>query len=157
MEVVVRQAEKADTGAVSELWKELMDYHAAIDPVFTRDPQGHVAFELWLLDRIEDANMLLLLAEVDGEPAGFCQAEITDYPPVLMIAQFGMILNFTVTKSHRRKGIGRAMVQKTLEWMRSRDIGRIELCAATGNEISNPFWQDMGFAPYKTSYYLNLK
>ena len=46
--VTVRKATVKDIPAAVELWKELMDLHKALDPVFTRRRGGHKAFAEYL-------------------------------------------------------------------------------------------------------------
>ena len=49
----VREATSADTPAIVSLWRELMDYHAALDPFFRRAEGGEERFAEWVDPRKE--------------------------------------------------------------------------------------------------------
>jgi hypothetical protein len=77
----VRKATQEDTGAIAELWKELMDFHQERDPCFTRSVDGHERFAEFVSGRISSETSCVLVAEQQGEIVGYCLATISKFPP----------------------------------------------------------------------------
>jgi GNAT superfamily N-acetyltransferase len=50
--------------------------------------------------------------------------------------------------THRRRGLGRALLENLFAWARSRRLCRVELQFIEGNEQARLFWTRMGFRPY---------
>ncbi|MDD4803218.1 MAG: GNAT family N-acetyltransferase [Syntrophomonas sp.] len=57
----------------------------------------------------------------------------------------GYIYHAAVKETHRRKGIGKAMVNSVLEALKKEAINKVALIALTSNQIGNNFWQSIGF------------
>ncbi len=144
----IRQATHSDVPRVIELWKEMMDLHRALDPVFTRREDGHVAFGAFLRDNIESDEAAVFVAEDGGQVMGYIMSRIQQSPPVLVRERSVDIFDISVDATCRRQGAGRQLVEAIREWARSQGVDRIELRAATANAISVPFWREMGFREY---------
>lgn len=129
----------------------MMDFHSELDPHFMRSPEGRVAFRKWVNERVSDhARSRVTVAELGGKTVGYLLAKIEDYPPVFDIREYGHILDLAVTWNFRRMGLGEALVRDALDWMADKGVTRIEAATATANEVSNSFWEAMGFKPYMT-------
>jgi ribosomal protein S18 acetylase RimI-like enzyme len=50
-----------------------------------------------------------------------------------------------VTKNYRNNGIGTQMFESAVQWMKKKDVKRIELRVASTNELSRAFWKKQGF------------
>ena len=61
----------------------------------------------------------------------------------------GYISNIYVAPRHRRKGIGREMVQNAVARLAGSGVHLIELELYTTNEPADNFWRSFGFAPFK--------
>jgi ribosomal protein S18 acetylase RimI-like enzyme len=146
--IKVRKAIQDDSKAISELWKELMDFHKEQDRHFTRSADGHERFAEFVSGRMVSKTSCVLVAEHQNEIVGYCLATISKYPPVYKHQEYGSIFDLAVTKMYRRKGIGQALIEEASKWFSERGIHRIEARVATSNEISTSFWKKMGFAPY---------
>ena len=66
----------------------------------------------------------------------------------------GCFYHVCVEKSHRKRGIGKAMVVKAMEALRAEHINNVCLIAFTDNEGGNAFWKEVGWK-YRTdlNYY----
>jgi len=144
----IRKATWEDTEAISELWKELMDFHKERDRRFTRSADGHKRFAEFISGRIAHETSCVLLAEQQDEIVGYCLATISKYPPVYEHQEYGAIFDLAVTENCRRKGIGQALAEAALQWFSEQDIHRVEVRVATLNKISTSFWKKMSFVPY---------
>lgn len=80
------------------------------------------------------------LAWVDGEPAGMVGAHV---PPdvddaVELVAMWS-------APEHRRRGVGRALVEAVVGWARSTGAGRVVLWVMRGNDAARVFYESVGF------------
>lgn len=75
------------------------------------------------------------------EIAGFCVLEITDDGD----APFGMLCDVLVKEEYRGKGIGTKLIQKSMEWFRSKGIKDIYLESGLGNHAAHAYFQRLGF------------
>jgi len=141
----IRTAEAEDVPAICELWKEFMDFHGALDNLFTRSPKGHETFSEFVSARISAEDSCVLVAEDAGELVGYCIAAIAQRPAVFIDLDYGAIYDLAVTAKRRRGGLGRDLFEKTSEWFAGKGIKRLELSVAAGNETARSFWRRMGF------------
>jgi len=152
-EITIRKATAKDVPAIVELWKELMDYHKKLDPLFTRSPAGHKQFAEYLMNHINDADSRVLIALHRMRPAGYCMTKISKYPPVFEKQQYGELHDMAVTKKYRRRGIGRLLVKAVRQWCAKKGVNRIEARYSMANEVAAGFWAGAGFRPYlKTTF-----
>lgn len=157
MEIEIHPAEDSHIPGIIEIWKELMDFHKDIDPLFTRTEDGHVAFadHMNKLIHSEDAQVLVAL---DKEAVvAYSVSEIFARPPVFQHRISGFISDLAVRSNYQRKGIGEQMLCRMFEWFKSRNICRIELRVASKNEIGYSFWKKHGFQDYMHILYLQRK
>ena len=54
--LTIRKAELSDLAQVVELWKELMDFHSELDPLFMCSEDGPGNFLKWIELRVSNAN-----------------------------------------------------------------------------------------------------
>lgn len=154
MEIV--RAEHSHVPEIVELWKELMDFHKNLDSFFSRREDGHMNFEKHVNDLIESDDSLVLVALDEGHVVAFSISQISEYPPVLQLENYGHIWDMAVKSGYRGRGIGGLMLAKILEWFKSRKIRRIELRVAVKNRVGYSFWKKQGFEDYLHVLFLNI-
>jgi ribosomal protein S18 acetylase RimI-like enzyme len=154
--VVIRTATRRDVPAIVKLWEELMDFHQARDPLFTRARNGSRLFAKFVEENIRNDAACVLVATVDGKIVGYCQGMLEQHPPALAKPQYGQILDFLVTADCRRAGIGEQMFEALCDWFRAEGIRRIEVRHSTANESAARFWPKMGFTPYLQTLFREL-
>ena len=119
-QITIRKATIKDVPAIVELWKELMDFHKKLDPIFTRAKSGHEKVSEYLTQHI-DGNDFCVFVAVDGKnPVGYCLIKISDYPPMFEKQQYVELSNMAVTQKYRHRGIGKKLI-KTL-WLKEIQI-----------------------------------
>ena len=156
--VTIRKARQADVGAVVELWKELMDFHKALDPVFTRRRGGHKAFAEYLRkDYIGGDLRRAWVAQAGQEVMGFCMAVIEDYPPVVVLKRYGQLEVLAVAKRWRGKGVGEKLLKRVRRWFCEKGMSRVEVRCLTANELAVDFYAKLGFRPYLKTCFLELQ
>lgn len=57
----------------------------------------------------------------------------------------GYIYHVTVAEEYRGRGIGRKLVEKSLERLKTERIGKCHLFVFADNEIGNAFWSTIGW------------
>jgi len=146
--VHIRPARPEDLPRLVELWKELMDFHRELDPFFTRRPDGHERWRQFVSANMASDRWLVLVAEVDHEPAGYLMAALQECPPVFITTEYGFVQDVAVNAAHRRRGIASALYARCEEWFREKGVRRLELNALAVNELSTAFWRQMGYGDY---------
>jgi ribosomal protein S18 acetylase RimI-like enzyme len=152
----IRQAEPGDVPAVVELWSELALLHADIDACFAIAPDAREGFRTFLQEHLSSEQSMVWVAESSGSTVGYCLATVAERPPVLADRKYGSIFDVAVTHTHRRLGIGRALVERTEQWFAERGIHRAELRVAVGNDLADRFWAALGYRPYIETRYREL-
>jgi ribosomal protein S18 acetylase RimI-like enzyme len=148
MDIVLRTAEHGDIPRLVQLWNELMDHHAAIDPYFQKSEVGPANFERFVssLILLEDSRVLVALD--GGLVVGYCIGQVMTRPPVFKMEVHGFITDMTVTASYRRRGDGTRLLAGMLEWFEAKRIDRVELNVVPGNVAGVSFWRKQGFRDY---------
>ncbi len=151
--LTIRKAKPSDLAEVVELWKELMDFHRELDPLYTCSEDGPDNFLKWIKKQMKIEDAELIVADVSGNVIGYAKIEIAKYPPVFEKKKYGMISDVAVSKKYRRRGIGRILFEESIKWFSEHKIDRIELRVSNANDIAQGFWNKMGFKPYMTTMY----
>lgn len=139
-------ARRSHIPAIIELWKEFMDFHAALDPFYARRRHAHIGYGQHVMKSI-GSRTKKLFAALDGEKIiGYAYAEIAKYPPVFAVRRFGYISDLYVDPAYRRRGAGRMLFAAVKDWFTGRGIQRIELGVASVNKTAASFWRKIGFA-----------
>jgi ribosomal protein S18 acetylase RimI-like enzyme len=157
MSLKIVRAQDANIPQITELWKELIDYHRDLDGFYSRRADGDTNFKKYLSDCIISEDCLAIAAVEDGKVLGYSISQISSHPPVLETEEFGLITDMAVKSGYRKKGIGSALLMETLDWFASKEVGRIELHVAAANPIGNSFWTKHGFKDYEHILYLSRK
>jgi GNAT superfamily N-acetyltransferase len=125
-----------------------MDMHEALDQFFALSEDGQTHFVKFLQGQITSQNACVLVAQVGGDLVGYSLAASYEYPPVLTTRQYAEIHDLFVADDHRGKGIGRRLIEETVDHFFQKGITRVEIRQAVSNAIADAFWAKMGFVPY---------
>lgn len=143
----VRRARFDDWSSAAALWREIDDLHAAIAPTYFCS--GARAESEWRR-LLEDGTSLVLVAEAPGPRlAGLLSARIYDTPdsPTMVPRRRGHVESLVVGARHRRRGVGRRLMDEVAAWARA--CGAVELVLTTwaGNVEAEAFYQRLGYRP----------
>ena len=135
----IRPATEADLGTIEELIRALAEYERMADEV------------------VMDARLLrknlfgdrpyaeVLIAEVDGEPAGFA---LFFHNFSTFVGRPGIYLeDLFVKPEHRGTGLGRALLKRLAEIAVERECGRLEWAVLDWNEPAIGFYKKLGARP----------
>jgi GNAT superfamily N-acetyltransferase len=135
-----------------------MDFHKAVDPIFTRSRGGHKAFAEYLRkEYIGGDRRRAWVAQAGQEVVGFCLGVIEDYPPVLVLKQHGLLEALGVGKRWRGKGVGEKLLKHARKWFCEKGMSRLEVRYSAANELAAGFYARMGFRPYLKTLFMELQ
>ncbi|HET8594690.1 MAG TPA: GNAT family N-acetyltransferase [Intrasporangium sp.] len=109
--------------------------------------------DAWLASRSEHPTWI---AESHGEHAGFLSARrLRPLPfPGRPDASWLYVGTVFVAPAHRKRGIGRALMEGMLEWCRTTDVKWVRLNVGTSQ---HEFYQALGFRPARTILEYDLR
>jgi GNAT superfamily N-acetyltransferase len=137
--VIVRPATEADLGTIEELIRALADYERMADEVVM---DAELLRNALFRDR---PYAEVLIAEVDGEPAGFA---LFFHNFSTFLGRPGIYLeDLFVKPEHRGIGVGKALLKRLAEIAVERDCGRMEWAVLDWNEPSIGFYRKLGARP----------
>ena len=126
-----------------------------LDPTRFRVP-GEDGLAEWL-DRdlaSSGASWICFVAEEDGRIVGEVEARLLQpmdsarYQLITALGQVrGEVNSLGVLKSHRRRGIGRALMEHAERWLADRGAVMIELDTLAESPESVPFYEAIGYQP----------
>ena len=133
----IRIACASDANAIAELTAQL-GYDVTASSVAER------------LSRIlSRPDQHLLVADVDGQPVGWIHVAIAEY---VDSGPFVVIGGLVVDTTHRKSGVGRALMTRAEEWAREQKIPVVRLSSSTGRTNAHQFYERIGYKNIKTQY-----
>lgn len=156
MDPTVRRATENDIADTMPLWKELLEFHADLDPRFQLAPDAVTQAEEHLRAELAAVDRLLVVATHGPAVVGFCRASIRQRSTIFERRVHGFISEFYVAEPFRRKGIGRKLFQFVQPWLKQHKISDVELVNFSANDESDVFWGRLGFESYAVSRSIDL-
>ncbi len=143
---MIRLARQDDTQRISELWLEMVNYHQQFDDMmFNASEQGAEFYQQSISNRLNDTNMRVLVAEVDGEVIGYVLGMIADImAEVFLPIRSGFLADIYVKDSYRHQGIGKELVERLVLWFQSENIDYFEWHVSSKNTDAIEFWKSIG-------------
>jgi ribosomal-protein-alanine N-acetyltransferase len=83
-------------------------------------------------------NAQYLVAEYEGE--------LVAYAGIFFVADVADIHTITVSEKYRRKGIGRELLKRLIDWARVKQAIAIMLEMRLGNDQARPLYESFGFS-----------
>jgi len=112
--------------------------------VFYEQPHEVAAARHFLHERLALQESVLLLAELDGQAAGFIQL----YPSFCSIAaaRIWILSDLYVTPKARQHGVARLLMDKARDHAIATGAIRLELSTAHGNTRAQALYESLGYA-----------
>jgi GNAT superfamily N-acetyltransferase len=136
MVFLIRTAAQADREILIELYAELN----RSDPLPDKED-----FDLKLREILCNPLLHLVVAEVQGKVCGTCYLNIV---PNLTrgLKPYAVLENVIVLASHRRKGIGRALMNYSLDYAWSHGCYKVMLLTGSKSEATHRLYVGAGFS-----------
>ena len=160
MNFAIRPGTEEDTPAMLQLWREMMDFHAQVEPRFRPlcSPAGEQAWQKHLSDDVwGNRDWCILVAESGGELVGQIVGLLHDRYTVFEPERFGYVTDVVVHPAARRNGIGQALFDALKAWFRERGVRHLELQVAHNNRVSQAFWRAVGCTDYMDTLWYELE
>ena len=131
---------------IKPLWEELNQQHLSLSPYF-KDYYLTLTFQdrkKAILQRSLGGDVRVDLAlDSSGKLIGYCVTSIDNLAT-------GEIDSIFVNPQYRKQGIGRALMEKALEWLNSKGVKKKIVSVAVGHEQVYRFYSRFGFLPRRT-------
>jgi len=144
---IIRPATPADLPAVGRLGALLVRGHHDFDPrhFIPATAETEHAYAAFLGTQLRERDVLVLVAERDGAVLGYTYAGVegTDY--MALRGPAGVLYDIVVDPAHRARGVGRMLLDATMDALRARGAPRCVLSTAERNEPAQRLFARAGF------------
>ena len=143
----VRTATPTDLAAIGKLAALLVRTHHDFDPQrFIAATSGtENAYGAFLGTQVAEPNIIILVAERDGKVLGYTYAGVEGNDYMSLRGPAGVLYDIVVDTAHRRQGVGRALLDATLEALKARGAPRVVLSTAERNASAQRLFDRAGF------------
>lgn len=145
--VNVRPATPTDLTAIGRLGALLVREHHDFDPerFIAATSRTEKSYGSFLGTQLEEPNIVILVAERDGEVIGYTYSGVegTDY--MSLRGPAGVMYDIVVDPDHRKQGVGRVLVDATLDALKARGAPRVVLSTAERNAAAQRLFDRAGF------------
>jgi len=143
---IVRRATSADLPSIGRLGALLIAEHHGFDSrrflaARPRTPADYASF----LGTLEERNVAVLVADDNGSVIGYAYAAVEGYDYMSLRGPAGVLHDVVVGPEHRRRGVGRLLLDAVLAYLRSRGAPRVVLSTTVQNEPAQRLFANLGF------------
>lgn len=110
----------------------------------------------FLASQLQDDESIVLVAERDDVIVGYAYAAIEPLSWKDLRDECGFIHDLLVTDDARRTGVGEALLNGAIEWLRERKMPRVVLGTAAQNDNARRLFERRGFRPTMIEMTLEL-
>jgi len=156
---LIRPAEPRDLTALGRLGAALMRTHFTFDPQRFLSPadgaeEGYASF---LGGQLAQQSAVVLVAEIDGEVAGYVYAGVEPLSWKELRDEAGFIHDLLVSEEARSHGAGQQLLEAAIAWLRDRGMPRVVLWTAAPNTGAQRLFERRGFRPTMVEMTLELE
>jgi GNAT superfamily N-acetyltransferase len=157
-DVVIRRAAARDLAEMGELGAALMRTHYAFDPLRFLEPGSgdNAGYSRFLASQLDEEGAVVFVAERQRNIAGYVYAAIEPLSWKDLRDECGFIHDLLVTETARDGGIGEALLDAAIEWLREQGMPRVVLGTAAQNERARRLFARRGFRPTMIEMTLEL-
>jgi ribosomal protein S18 acetylase RimI-like enzyme len=105
------------------------------------------AYASFLGTQLDEPNIVILVAERDGEVLGYTYAGLEGNDYMALRGPAGVLYDIVVDPGHRQQGVGRALLDATLDALKARGAPRVVLSTAEQNTSAQRLFARAGFRP----------
>lgn len=145
-DVTIREMRQGDLGPVGTLAGGLVRLHHRWDAdrfLLVDDVEG--GYRWFFGTQLGRRDAVLLVAELDGAIAGYAYGTVEERDWNLLLDEHGTLNDVAVDPRFRRRGIGRKLVEATVQALEARGAPRVVLMSATQNTEAQALFASLGF------------
>ena len=152
---MIRKATHNDISAISELYREQFREMSKLIPDFIKEGDQSPDF---LEKTISSDDSDIIVYENDGTVVGFIllQAKLRPDFDFMIPGKYCYIMDVIVTKDHRNKGFGTALMNSAKDWAKERNCSFINLDALVNNPGAIKLYERLGFIAKAQEMYYKL-
>ena len=145
--VNIRPATAADLTAIGRLGALLVRTHHDFDPerFMAATSRTEKSYGSFLGTQLAEPNIVILVAERNGEVIGYTYGGVEGNDYMSLRGPAGVVYDLVVDRAHRRQGVGRLLLDATLEVLKSRGAPRVVLSTAERNAPAQHLFDRAGF------------
>jgi ribosomal protein S18 acetylase RimI-like enzyme len=145
--ILIRPAAPADLEAIGRLGAILVRTHHDFDPdrFIAATPRTEHSYSSFLGMQLNKPNIIILVAERDGEVVGYTYAGVEGNDYMSLRGPAGVLHDIVVDSAHRGQGVGRVLLDATLEALKTKGVPRVVLSTAERNESAQRLFASAGF------------
>ncbi len=152
---MIRKATNNDILAISELYCEQFREMAKLIPDFIKEGNQSTEF---IENTIANEESDILVYENAGIVVGFILLQAKTRPDFEFMhpGKYCYIMDIIVTKIHRGKGFGTALMNAAKKWAKERNCNFINLDVLANNPDAIKLYEKLGFIPKAQEMYCKL-
>ena len=145
--VNIRPAGPADLAALGRLGALLVSVHQEFDAkrFIAATPQTEHGYASFLGAQLDEPEVIVLAAERNGEVVGYAYAAVEGRDYMSLRGPAGVVYDIVVDPSLRGQGIGRMLLDATLDDLRLRGAPQVVLSTAEQNAAAQRLFARAGF------------
>ena len=147
--VSIRAAATGDLAAIGRLGALLVRTHHDFDQqrFMAATSRTETAYGSFLGAQFDEPNIVILVAERDGEVIGYTYAGVEGNDYMALRGPAGVLYDIVVDPAHRGGGVGRMLLDATIDSLKARGAPRVVLSTAERNESAQRLFTRAGFRP----------
>jgi ribosomal protein S18 acetylase RimI-like enzyme len=147
--LAVRSATTADLPALGRLGALLVRTHHELDSArfIAASPRTEQGYASWLGSQLANPQVIILAAEQNDDVLGYSYSEVEGPDYMSLRGPAGVLHDIVVDPVQRRNGVGRKLLEATLEALAHRGAPQVVLWTAALNEAAQRLFARAGFRP----------
>lgn len=143
----IRSATKADAPALGRLGALLVKTHHDFDTARFMPPSSQTAlrYGAFLQSQLDEPDVILLVAVMDAEVVGYTYSAVEGSDYMSLRGPAGVLHDIVVDPSHRGRGVGQLLLERTIAALEERRVPQIVLHTASLNEAAKRLFARAGF------------
>ena len=146
-EFSIRPASSADVRTIGRLGAALVRLHHELDAerFLEATAQTEHGYASYVRSQLANRETIVLVAEREGEVLGYTLAGIEGVDYMSLSGPAGVLHDIVVDPDNRGLGIGRGLLDATLDALAKRGVPRVVLSTAERNESAQRMFARAGF------------